>query len=101
MATSEALYGGHWHSLVYWTEVKERSRLGWNYIREKIENIKLIRRRLLTAQNQQKSYVDKKMRRLEFEVRYHAFLRVSSIRGVLQFGQDKKYHLVLLGLLKY
>ena len=90
MAPFEALYGRPWRSPVCWTEVGERSLLGPEYIRETTKNIKLIRQRLLIAQNRQKSYADKKRRTLEFEIGDHAFLRVSPRRGVLRFGQDKK-----------
>ena len=50
----------------------------------------LIRQRLLTAQNRQKSYADKRRRSLEFEVGDHVFLKVMPKRGVVRFGKRKK-----------
>jgi hypothetical protein len=43
-----------------------------------------------TAQSRQKSYADKQMRPLEFEVGDRVFLKVSPIRGVMQFGKKGK-----------
>ena len=50
----------------------------------------LIRQRVLTAQSQQKSYVDVRRRPLEFEVGDHVFLNVMSKRGVVMFGKRGK-----------
>ena len=50
----------------------------------------LIRRRLLTAQNRQKSYADRLHRPLEFEVGDHIFLKVMPKRGVVRLGKRGK-----------
>ena len=50
----------------------------------------LIRKRLLTAQSQQKSYDDKRRRPLEFEAGDHVFLKVMPKRGVVRFGKQGK-----------
>jgi hypothetical protein len=42
------------------------------------------------AQSQQKSYADNQMRPLEFEVGDCGFLKVSPMRGVMQFGKKEK-----------
>jgi hypothetical protein len=42
------------------------------------------------AQSQQKSYADNQMRPLEFEVGDRGFLKVSPMRGVMQFGKKEK-----------
>ena len=50
----------------------------------------LIRQRLLTAQNWQKSYTDVRRRPLEFEVGDHVFLKVMPKRGVFRFDKRRK-----------
>ena len=52
--------------------------------------VDLIRKCLLTAQSQQKSYVDTRRRPLEFEVGDHVFLKVMPKRGVIRFGKRGK-----------
>jgi hypothetical protein len=42
------------------------------------------------AQSQQKSYVDNQRRPLEFEVGDRVFLKVSPMKGVMQFGKKGK-----------
>ena len=50
----------------------------------------LIRKHLLRAQSQQKSYADRLRRPLEFEVGDHVFLKVMPKRGVIRFGKRRK-----------
>ena len=76
MAPYEALYGRPCRSSLCWTEVGERSITGPDLIRDTSEKVSLIRQHLLTAQSRQKSYVDVRRRRLEFEVGDHVFLKV-------------------------
>ena len=54
------------------------------------EAIQKIRKRILTAQSRQKSYVDVRRKDLEFEVGDHVFLKIAPIRGVLRFGKKGK-----------
>ena len=58
MALYEALYGRPCQSLICWTDMGESSITGLDLIRDTLEKVGMIRKRLLTAQNQQKSYVD-------------------------------------------
>ena len=46
------------------------------YVRDTVEKVDLIHKRLLKAQSQQKSYADRWRRPLEFEVSDHVFLKV-------------------------
>ena len=64
MAPYEALYGRPCRSPICWTEVEESSITGPDLIRDTSEKGSLIRQRLLTAQSQQKSYVDVRRRPL-------------------------------------
>ena len=65
MAPYDALYGRSCRSPLCWTEVGERSITGPDLIRDTLENVSLIRQRLLIAQSQQKRYF---MMRLSREV---------------------------------
>ena len=58
MAPYEALYGRPCRSPVCWTEVRERSTMDPELISDTSVKVNLIRKRLLTAQSQQKSYAD-------------------------------------------
>ena len=90
MAPYKALYGRPCRSLICWTEVGESSTIGSDLIRDTTEKVGLIRRRLLTAQSQQKSYANERRRPLEFEVGNHVFLKVMPKRGVIRFGKHGK-----------
>ena len=87
MAPYEALYGRPYRSPVCWMEVGERPTTCPNLVRDTSEKVDLIRKRLLTAQSQQKSYPDRRRRPLEFEVGDHVFLKVMPNRGVVRFGK--------------
>ena len=87
MAPYEALYGRPFRSPICWTEVGESSITSLDLIRDTSEKVSLIQKHLLTAQNQQKSYVDRRRRPLEFEVGDHVFLKVMSKRGVVRLDK--------------
>ena len=55
-------------------------------IRDTSEKVELIRRRMKTAQDRQKSYADKRRTNLEFEVGDMVFIKVSPLRNVVRFG---------------
>ena len=90
MAPYETLYRRPCRSPLCWTEVGESSITGPDLIRDTSEKVSLIRQRLLTAQSQQKSYVDVRRRPLEFEVGDHVFLKVMPKRGVIRFDKREK-----------
>ena len=90
MAPYEALYGRPCRSPICWTEVGESSIAGPNLIRDTSEKVSLIRQRLLMTQSRKKSYADVRRRPLEFEVRFHVFLKVMPKRGVVRFGKCGK-----------
>ena len=97
MAPYEALYGRPCRSLICWTEVGEHSITGPYLIRDTSVKVDLIRKRLLTAQSQQKSYADRRHRPLEFEVGDHVFLKVMPIKGLVRFGKRGKLALRYIG----
>ena len=87
MAPYEALYGRPCRSLVCWTEVGERSTTGLDLIKDTSEKVELIPKRLLMALSRHKSYADRRLRLLEFEVGDHVFLKVMPKRGVVWFSK--------------
>ena len=64
--------------------------LGLELVRETMEKVELIRRKLVTAQRRQKSYADGKRRPLAFEIGDHVFLKISPRRGLMRFGKSGK-----------
>ena len=84
MAPFEALYGRPCLSPTCWWESTDKLILGPDMIRETSEKVDLIRRRMKTAQDRQKSYVDKRRTDLEFEVGDKVFLKVSPLRNVIR-----------------
>ena len=90
MAPYEALFGRPCRSPICWTEVGESSITGPDFIRDTLEMVGIIRKRLLTTQSQQKSYVDVRQRPLEFKAGDHVFLKVMPKRGVIRFGKQGK-----------
>ena len=57
----------------------ERSIIGLDLVRDTSEKVELIQKRLLMAQNQQKSYTDRRRQPLEF--------KVMPKKGVVRFGK--------------
>ena len=90
MAPYEALYGRPCRSPICWTEVGESSITSPYLIRDTSKKVGMIRKRLLTAQSQQKSYADIRRRPLEFKASDHVFLKVMPKKGVIRFGKQGK-----------
>ena len=90
IAPYEALYGRPCRSPICWTEVGESYITGPDLIRDTMEKVGLIQKRLLMAQSRQKSYADRRRRPLEFEVDDHVFLKVMPKREVVRFGKRGK-----------
>ena len=77
MAPFEALYGRPCRSPTCSWESTKKVLLGPDMIRETLEKIDLIQRRMKTAQDRQKSYADKRRTDLEFNVGDMVFVKVS------------------------
>ena len=90
MASYEALYGRKCRTPLCWDEVRERKLLGPKIFQVTTDNVKVIRDRLKITQDRQKSYVDNRMRDLEFQVGDQVFMRISPWKGVLRFGKKGK-----------
>ena len=59
-------------------------------MRETTETVKEIRQWLETTQSRQKSYADRRIRPLEFEVGEALFLKVAPVKDVMRFGKKGK-----------
>ena len=101
MAPYEALYGRPCQSPICWTEVGESSITSPYLIRDTSDKVSLIRKCLLTAQNRQKSYADRRRQPLEFKVCDHVFLTVMPKRRVVKFGKRGSFRRDILGPSRY
>ncbi|GJQ94927.1 putative nucleotidyltransferase, ribonuclease H [Tanacetum coccineum] len=89
-APYEALYRRKCRSPVYWSEVRDSQLTGPELIRDTIEKIVQIKNHLLTARSRQKSYADRRLKPLEFEVGDMVLLKVSPWKGAVHFGKRGK-----------
>ena len=90
MAPFESLYGRSCRSPVSWNEVGEEILIGPEMVQQAHHVVSVARDRLRAAQSRQKSYVDKRMRPLEFTVDDFIMLKVSPMKGVKHFGAKGK-----------
>jgi len=90
MASYKALYGKRCRTPICWEEEGERRLLKVELIDQTKEIVRKIREKLKAAQDSQKSYADTRRRPLEFDVRDHVFLKVSPLKGSLQFSEKGK-----------
>ena len=97
MTPYEALYGRPCRSPICWTEVEESYITGPDLIRDTLEEVGMIQKRLLTAQSRHKSYVDIQRRPLEFETDDLVFLKVMPKKGVIRFEKRGKLSLRYIG----
>ncbi|GKE03112.1 putative reverse transcriptase domain-containing protein [Tanacetum coccineum] len=106
-APYEALYERKCRSHVCWSEVGDSQLTGPELIRDMTKKIIQIKNHLLTARSRQKSYADKRLKALEFEVGDMVLLKtfhVSNLKKCLAEGDvivsmeeiqlDDKLHLI-------
>ncbi|GKE42888.1 putative reverse transcriptase domain-containing protein [Tanacetum coccineum] len=99
-APYEALYERKCRSSVCWSEVGDSQLTGPELIRDTIEKIVQIKNRLLTTHSRQKSYADKRLKPLEFEVGDMVLLKVSPWKGAVRFGKREKLSPCYIGPFK-
>ncbi|GJR97771.1 putative reverse transcriptase domain-containing protein [Tanacetum coccineum] len=85
-----ALYDRKCRSPVCWSEVRDSQLTGPELIHDTTKKIVQIKNRLLTARSRQKSYADRRLKRLEFEVGDMVLLKVSPWKGAVRFGKRGK-----------
>ena len=98
MAPFEALYGRKCRSPICWDDAAEATVLGPQMVQDMIEHIRLIRERMKTAQDRQKSYADVRRRPMEFTIGDKVLLKVSPMKGVMRFGKKGKLSQQFIGL---
>ncbi|GKE53178.1 putative reverse transcriptase domain-containing protein [Tanacetum coccineum] len=89
-APYEALYGRRCRSRICWSEVGDSQLTGPELIHYTTEKIIQIKNRLLTAHSRPKSYADRRLKPLEFEVGDMVLLKVSPWKGVVHFRKHGK-----------
>ncbi|GKE51863.1 putative reverse transcriptase domain-containing protein [Tanacetum coccineum] len=89
-ASVKALYGRKCRSPVLWAEIKEGGFIGPELVLQMTDKVVLIKEKLKTARDHQKSYANKRHKPLEFEVGDKVLLKVSPWKGVVRFGKKGK-----------
>ncbi|EOY26465.1 Uncharacterized protein TCM_028160 [Theobroma cacao] len=87
MAPYEALYGRKCRTPICWDEVGDRKLFNVESIDLTNDKIKVIRERLKTDQDKQKSYFDRRRKNLEFKVDDRVFLKVFPWKGMIRFAK--------------
>ncbi|GJU10302.1 putative reverse transcriptase domain-containing protein [Tanacetum coccineum] len=100
VAPYEALYGRKCRSPICWSEVGDSQLTGPELIRDTTEKIVQIKNCLLAARGRQKSYADKRLKSLEFEVGDMVLLKVSQWKGVVRFRKRRKLSTRYIGPFK-
>ncbi|GKB43569.1 putative reverse transcriptase domain-containing protein [Tanacetum coccineum] len=100
VAPYKALYGRKCRSPVCWSEVGDSQLTGPELIRNTTEKIVQIKNRLLIARSRQKSYADRRLNPLEFEVGDMVLLKVSPWKGAVRFRKWGKLSLRYIGPFK-
>ncbi|GJY87300.1 putative reverse transcriptase domain-containing protein, partial [Tanacetum coccineum] len=89
-APYEDLYGRKCRSPVCWSKVGDSQLIGPELIRDMTETIIQIKNRLLTARSRQKSYADRRLKPLEFEVGNMVLIKVSPWKDAMCFRKRGK-----------
>ena len=97
MALFEALHVGRCRSPLGWFRVGESSFFGPELIYKTLEEVHLIRNRFKTTYSRQKSYADQRRRYLAFEEGDKAYLKISSMKGVMRFCKQREVEFLLCG----
>lgn len=97
MTPFEALYGRPCKLPSCWSGATDRLILGPDMIRETSEKVDLIRKRMKTSQDRQKSYADKRRTNLDFSVRDLVFVKISPLKNVVRFGKSGKLAHIFVG----
>ncbi|GKD25296.1 putative reverse transcriptase domain-containing protein, partial [Tanacetum coccineum] len=90
VAPYEALYRRKCRSPVCWSEVGDSQLTSPELIRDTTKKTVQIKSRLLAARSRQKSYADKRLNSLEFEVGDMVLLKVSPWKGAVRFKKRGK-----------
>ncbi|XP_075086210.1 uncharacterized protein LOC142168933 [Nicotiana tabacum] len=87
MAPYEALYRRQCRSPISWFEYRDVRSLGTDLVRDALEKVKLIQKRLCTTQSRQKSYADRKDRDVAYIVDEKVLFKLLLMKGVMRSGR--------------
>jgi hypothetical protein len=90
MAPLDALCGRRFCTPLNWSETRERTLFGPNFVKDAEAKVKVIRENFKMAQMRQKSYRDKGTAPRHFAVGEYMYLKVSPTKGVRRFGVKGK-----------
>nr|GEW99063.1 putative reverse transcriptase domain-containing protein [Tanacetum cinerariifolium] len=99
-ASFKALYGRKCRSSVCWAEVRDAQLTSLEIVHETTEKIIQIKKHIQAASERQKSYVDRRRKPLEFQVRDKVMLKVSSWKGMIRFDKQGKLNPCYIGPFK-
>ncbi|XP_070057182.1 uncharacterized protein [Nicotiana tomentosiformis] len=100
MAPFEALYGRRCRSPIGWFEIGEAEVIGPNLMHQAMKEVKIITDRLKIAQIHQKFYSDVRCMDLEFKKDDWVFLKVSPMKGIMQFEMSLVHQAFHVSMLK-
>nr|GEU59060.1 putative reverse transcriptase domain-containing protein [Tanacetum cinerariifolium] len=89
-APFEVLYGRRFQTPIAWVKVVESKLLGQEMVQETTDKIVLIKERLKTTRDRQKSYANNRQKPLEFSVGDKVLLKVSPWKCVVRLGKRSK-----------
>ncbi|GKB27858.1 putative reverse transcriptase domain-containing protein [Tanacetum coccineum] len=99
-APFEALYGRKCRSPICWTEVGDAQLTVLEIVHKTTEKIIQNKKHIQAVRDRQKSYADRRLKPLEFEVGDKVMLKVSPWKGVIYFGKRGKLNPRYIGPLK-
>lgn len=98
MKPYHVLYGKKYYTPACWLKSGEKQFMGPKIIHQTVHNLKVIKERMLSTQNRQKSYEDKKWKLITFKVGDQVFLKVTPWKGLIIFGKLGKLSPRFIGL---
>jgi hypothetical protein len=90
MAPYEALYGRQCRTPLFWSQTGESLVFGPEVLKDVEKQVQMVHESLKVDQSRQKSYADKRIRDLSFEIRDFIYLKVSPMRGTRRFRVNGK-----------
>nr|GEX76590.1 putative reverse transcriptase domain-containing protein [Tanacetum cinerariifolium] len=99
-APYEALYGRKCRSPACWSEVGDSQLISLELICDTTKKIVQVKKCLLAACSRQKSYADKRLKPLEFQVGDTVLIKVSPWKGAVRFRKRGKLSLRYIGSFK-
>jgi hypothetical protein len=85
MPPFEVLYGLKGRNPLFWNEPGENQVFGSEILQEAERQVQVVRENLQLAQSRQKSYTDRRRKKLSFQVGNFVYLKVSPMRGLRRF----------------